>query len=128
MDFSYENAEPLSCDLPEFRIRIEGGQAVVEPKQHFATAEEALRVVAPVLQAWELDAALTRGPDVLRFVEPRPVIVDRAPPRPGVVQMGTGVVEAHSSVSATIRLSLNADNPSTACGPSREPGSGRYVR
>jgi hypothetical protein len=66
--FSYENAQPFADDLPEFRIRIEDDQATLEPKEHFASADEAQAVVEPVLRAWELDAALTLdNPEVLRF-------------------------------------------------------------
>ena len=122
--FSCENAQPPPDDLPEFHLRIEGDQAIVEPKQHFATAEEALKVVGPVLRAWELDAALTRdNPDVLRFAYRRALIEDRPPPqKPGVVQLAAGVVEVHSFAQASIRLSLSA-YPAPPSGLTVKPGS-----
>jgi FAD/FMN-containing dehydrogenase len=52
----------------------------VEPKTHFATADEARAVVQPVLNAWELDAGLKNDPGALRFVYLRPEIVERNPP------------------------------------------------
>jgi hypothetical protein len=45
--YSYENAQPCERDLPGFRIRIERDQATVEPRGHFATAQEARDVVEP---------------------------------------------------------------------------------
>jgi hypothetical protein len=87
--YSYEDTLPYEHDLPEFRIRIEGAQATVEPKEHFATAEEARAVVEPVLNAWELDAGLEINPGVLHFAYLRPEIVDRTS---GVPYIPTGVV------------------------------------
>jgi hypothetical protein len=105
--FNYEQAEPCERDLSEFHIRIESEHATVEPKQHFATAEEARVVVEPFLRAWELDAALTRdNPDVLRFVYLRPEIVDRNPPPGSAVlypQTGQYTLRGHEP---TLRLGL----------------------
>jgi hypothetical protein len=77
--------QPYEHDLPECRIRMERGEATVEPKVHFATVEEARAIVEARLGAWELDVALKNDdPGVLRFHYLRPV--DRNP-TPGVAHL-----------------------------------------
>jgi hypothetical protein len=78
---------PYRRDLPGFHIKIEWSQATVEPKDHFATAEEARTAIEPLLRAWELEAALKHdNPDVLRFDYLAPDIIDTNP-TPGVAQV-----------------------------------------
>ena len=104
--FDYEKAQPCERELPQFRIRIESEQATVEPKCHFATAEEARAVVEPELRAWEFDAALKNdNPDALRFVYLRPEIVDRNP-MPGVGHV-RGVSMSFSVGKVIPRLGFN---------------------
>ena len=92
---SYENPQ-CDCELPKFRITIEGHRAIIKPKDHFATAEEARAVIEPLLRAWELDVALKYDdPDVLRFAYLAPHIIDRNP-TPGATQ-------AREPVLVTIR-------------------------
>jgi hypothetical protein len=118
--FNYEKARPLECDMAEFHIRIENDQATAKPKQHFATAKEAQKVVEPFLRAWELDAALTHdSPDVLRFVYLRSEIIDRNPP-PGAVQPGTGGLSVRGE-DVTFRTHLE-EYSSPPSGLAVEPG------
>jgi hypothetical protein len=122
--FSYENAQPFADGLPEFRIRIEGNQAIVEPKELFATAKEALKVVGPVLRAWELDAALNHDhPDVLRFFYVGAEILDR-PPQPGsaVLYTQTGNYRIFGG-EVTMRMVLNEYPSPPSEGLAVEPGS-----
>jgi hypothetical protein len=116
--FSYENAQPLSCDLPEFRIRIEGGQAIVEPKQHFATAEEAREVVEPVLWAWKLDAALKHDGNALQFVYQHAVVTDRVPP-PG----SAAGVSAGRAMVRGMATAVHGQYPAPPSGLTVKPGS-----
>ncbi len=81
---SYDKAEPLQHDGPSFRIRVKGGRATFEMKEHHATVEAAREAVKPFILAWELAAGLEQGPDEIRFVFEDAEIIDRDPP-PGVV-------------------------------------------
>jgi hypothetical protein len=101
--FSYENPQPLSCDLPEFHIKIEGGQAIVEPKAHFATADEALKVVEPVLRAWKLDAALEHDGNALQFVYQHAVVIDGNLPPGSAVGFAAGRATARGMGTTVLR-------------------------
>jgi hypothetical protein len=108
-------------DLPEFRINIEGDQATVEPKAHFATAEEAQAVVEPFLRTWELDACLRLDdPKALRFVYLRPDIVDQDPPPGTLLAPFTVAVGAVIDAVSVKRLDQYPAPPS---GLAVEPGS-----
>jgi len=79
----YENATPLAVDHPFGRIAIEAGKLRFEPKQHYATEQEAIEAIGPFLHAWEAHAALeARVPGLLRFHYEKAEIIDRSPRPP----------------------------------------------
>ena len=101
----YETVQSCERELPECRIKIERDQAIVEPKGHFSTAEEARAVVEPFLRAWELSAALDLDdPEVLRFVHQRTQIIDRAP---GTLPGSYGEAHGHATAHAVIAKVLD---------------------
>jgi hypothetical protein len=118
---SYDKAEPFTDDLPEFRIRIEGRTATIEPKEHFATVEEARQVVEPSLRAWELDTALSHDANVLQFTYATAKMIDRKP-TPGVAaDVSAKGVGARVTVNVILPLERYATPPLS--GLAVEPGS-----
>lgn len=81
-EVEFSNPSPRDWEVEEFRLRLEAGQARVEMKKHYASADEAKRHVEPFLRSWELDTALREGRSEIRFEYVRPEIVDRNPPPP----------------------------------------------
>jgi hypothetical protein len=59
---SYDKAAPLEYEDTDFKVIVKGLEAHFEMKGHFATAEEARRVVEPVIREWEFAANLDQGP------------------------------------------------------------------
>jgi hypothetical protein len=83
----FQNPPPLDYETPDFRLRLEDGLLTVTMKGHYASAEEAQRVVQPFLDAWELDFALARGKREMRFRFEKANLKDRNPPPPGSSQV-----------------------------------------
>jgi hypothetical protein len=99
---NYDKAAPLECETAEFKVRIDKLEARFEMKQHFATAEEARKIVEPVIREWEFAACLNQGPGEFELVFSNAVIEDRNP-TPGVISVQAGdMVIAGDSVSLTI--------------------------
>ncbi len=84
----YSDVKPLvHDDAPLFRIRAEKRKVVLEPKCHYATAEEAKGAAEGFVRRWEFEAALRTQSDAFRLVYEGAHIVDRDPP-PGSVNAG----------------------------------------
>lgn len=92
----YEVAATFVHKTPSFCVRIEGGLARFEMKDHHATADSARAVVEPFIQAWELDAGLRDGPGVLQFAYQGAQLIDRQP-TPGVLQPEAAQVQIAGS-------------------------------
>jgi len=92
----FDKAPPRTVDRGAFRVTLDAYKAKVEMVDHFASAEEARKVVEPFLRAWELEADLRDSSDRFRFIYDRPEIVDRVPRKPGAVlltaKMGSSVI------------------------------------
>ena len=83
----YSDVEPLVHDDALLRIWAEKRNVVLEPKCHYATAEEARRAAEGLVRRWEFEAALRAQSDAFRLVYERVEIVDHNPPLspPGTV-------------------------------------------
>ena len=84
----YRDAAPLDCDDEFFRIWADKGQVILEPKNHYATEEEAKRAAEGVVRRWEFEAALRASSRSFKLLYARVHIIDRnpPPPTPGVVR------------------------------------------
>ena len=80
----YGRAGPLVFEALEFIVEVKDQSARFEFKQHYASEEDARRVVEPFIQNWEFDSNLRRDPDCFRLEFEGAEIIDRRP-SPGVV-------------------------------------------
>ena len=83
----YRDAAPLVYDDELFCIRADKGEVTLEPKNHYATEEEAKRAVEAFVRRWEFEAALSARSGAFRLLYAGVDIIDRSPPPPppGVV-------------------------------------------
>lgn len=95
---NYDNASPLEHDEGAFMVRVNEGEVRFEMKDHFASEEAAREAVGPFIRAWEMTAALERGPGEFDLLFKNGEIIDRDPTS-GVVQ-AVGSILAISSVRA----------------------------
>ena len=79
----FDTAPPLIQKEPAFDVRLEGKGAKFTMKQHFATEQDALSVVKPFVDAWNISAGLELLPDRFRLEYRDSEIIDRSP-TPGV--------------------------------------------
>lgn len=78
----FRNPPALHHETSSFRLELADGLLSVQMKEHHPTVDSARQQVEPLLEAWELDSALTREHSWLKFVfDPGGTrIVDRNPP------------------------------------------------
>ena len=83
----YSDATALAFEDDLFHVKAEKGEVVFEPKDHYATEEEAKAAVEGLVRQWKFDAALRVGSRAFRLMYARVDIIDRnpPPPPPGVV-------------------------------------------
>ena len=93
----YSRAEPLAFDTPEFLVEVKDQKARFQLKQHYATEEDARRVVEPFIQNWEFVSSLSRDPDCFRLEFEGAEIIDRRP--------NSGVVHG-KGMHATFKISI----------------------
>ena len=87
-----------------FRVKAEKVEVVFEPKNHYATEEEAKSAVEGLVRRWEFEAALQVGSAGFKLIYAGVDIIDRNPPPPslGVVPIAANF---HFRVSnAQVRL------------------------
>ena len=127
----WSRAEPMHLHQNAFDIRVEDKRVRFAMREHFATEGEARNAVEDYIDAWELDAALTRGPNafMLRFV--RSEIEDRNP-TPGAYHVNAGPARYMISASAAQgTVSPASYPPPPSKGMTRNPDVGsmylRYV-
>ena len=93
----YVNPETLDVQHALGRFRIEERKLRIEPVAHFGTEEEARAAFDPVVQAWEMEAALhSTIPGTIRFRFESAEVIDLNPPPPG------------ASADLPVRLSVRA--------------------
>ena len=119
----YRDAAPLVYDDELFCIRADKGEVTLEPKNHYATEEEAKRAVEAFVRRWEFEAALSARSGAFRLLYAGVDIIDRSPPPPppGVVIVDPvtfriGVLKAQARVTKVL-----AGYPAPPSGPAIEP-------
>ena len=85
----YRDAAPLAYGDDLFCVRADKGEVVLEPKDHYATEEEAKRASEAFVRRWEFQAALSAGSRSFKLLYARVDIIDHnPPPPPGLVIAG----------------------------------------
>ena len=76
----YRDVAPLVYEDEQFRVKADKVKVVFEPKDHYATEEEARTAVEGLVRRWEFEAALHVGSRAFKLIYARTDIVDRNPP------------------------------------------------
>jgi hypothetical protein len=79
-------AQPLCHSEPAFHVRLGSDKAKFTMRQQFATEQDALSVVQPFVDAWNVCAGLEFLPNRFRLEYSHPEIVDPSP-MPGVIAL-----------------------------------------
>ena len=84
----YRDAAPLVFEDDLFRVKAQKVEVTFEPKNHYATEEEARSAVEGLVRRWEFEVALRVGSRSFKLTYARVAIVDRNPPPspPGAVR------------------------------------------
>jgi hypothetical protein len=99
----FTKAPPLAESKPEFDVRLVTDRAKFTMRQHFATEQDALSVVQPFVDAWNISTGLELLPNRFRLEYSHPEIVDRSP-TPGVytpdsanltIELGAPILTVH---------------------------------
>jgi hypothetical protein len=110
----YKDPAPVEYEIDEFRLRLHEGILTCRMKQDFPSEQDARKAVEPLLRAWELDAALTRG-DSIRFLFNKAEVIDRDPPHPGTAQVvllrALDLVAVAEAVSVVVEQSIYPQPP-----------------
>ena len=101
----FDRAPPVSVDRGSFRITLHGGKAKVEMVDHFASEEEARKVVERYLESWQFQADLNDPGDAFRFTYEAAEVIDQSPPPPGGTISGSGAMTA---AAASVRAEFTA--------------------
>ena len=107
---SYEHAQTITIQQPEFLVTLEQGRARFELKNHYATVQEAQNVITPFIEHWQFRASVESGPRTfyLRFQSPE--IIDRQP-TPGIVSLSAQAITANLTMTAALTVSRQYPNP-----------------
>ena len=96
----FDNPPPLRWQGSVFEVTLNNAILRADMRAHFATVEEARAAVEPFLQTWEIATALTYGQREMTFTFKKAQVVDRNPPPPGSMVIGTVTIAVRASVSA----------------------------
>ncbi len=120
----YRNAEPLVYKDEFFRIRVDEGEVILEPKSHYATEADARNAVEGFVRRWEFEAALHASSSHFRLVYAGVDIIDRnpPPPPPGVVTLGPVTIRSGASTVRVGLTKLAAGYPAPPQGAAIDPG------
>jgi hypothetical protein len=77
--FSFNSPAPVHFSHPSCDFALDDGLLTVKMKEHHASAGSAIESIRPLLRAWEIETALTYGPDAMRFEYSSCEMVDRMP-------------------------------------------------
>jgi hypothetical protein len=91
----FANAPPLCHSEPAFDVRLEPHKAKFTMKRHFATEQDALNVVQPFVDAWNVWTGLELLPNRFRLAYSHSEIIDRAP-TPGIHALHARNLTTHS--------------------------------
>ena len=119
----YRDVAPLVFEDDLFRVKAEKLEVVFEPKNHYATKEEARNAVEGLVRRWEFEAALRARSSEFRLVYARVDIIDRnpSPPPPGVVTLGPVTSRAGAPKTRARLTNVAAGYPAPPQGPAIDP-------
>ena len=80
----YSLAKTVEIEHTTFRLKLEGGEARFELKEHYPTWKQAQRAIQPFIQQWELRSSLESGTGTFTLKFKRHEMIDRNP-TPGVI-------------------------------------------
>ena len=105
----YRDVSPMVFEDDLFRVTAEKVEVVLEPKDHYATEEEAKGAAEGFVRRWEFEAALRFGSRRFKLAYAGVDIIDRSPTPPptGVVSVGPvnfriGVLKAQARVTTVL--------------------------
>ncbi len=104
---SYVDPPAISWDTEVFHATLAEGILLCEMKEHFASVQAARAVIDAMLRGWEIDAAVRRSRDELRFVYEDAVIIDRDPPVAGTVTGVAKLVMGETTMSGRATFHIN---------------------
>jgi hypothetical protein len=78
--FHFASPPAKEFQTPEFDVRLANGTATFTMKKHFATEAEAREAVGGLIRQWELDIALDKRRECVRFEFDSAKVIDRMPP------------------------------------------------
>jgi hypothetical protein len=84
---TYKDPPPVSFQTTLAHFELKDGVLTVTMNEHFASAADARKAVAGVLQAWELRTELVSSAGRLAFTYRDANLIDRDPPPPGSPQV-----------------------------------------
>ena len=119
----YRDAAPLEFEDDLFRVKAEKLEVVFEPKNHYATEEEARNAVWGLVRRWEFEAALHAGSSEFRLVYAGADVIDRnpPPPPPGVVNLGPATIRGGAGKVRAKLTKVAASYPAHPQGPAIDP-------
>jgi hypothetical protein len=103
---SYEGAAPLRTENDGFNLLLEDGILVAEPRHHYASEEDARKVLEEVIASWEIDVALSQGEREIAFDFESSEVIDRNPPPPGspLIVHAKSAILVSSAAQATLSI------------------------
>ena len=106
----WRDAKPLAHEDELFRIKVDKVQVTVEPKNHYATADEAKGAVEGFMRRWEFEAALSGRSGSFKLRYGYADIIDRSPtPHPPGVNANPVTFRSEGS-RMQVRLTRAAAN------------------
>ena len=102
----YSGAEPQEYEDDLLYLIVRDGEVTIEPKNHYATEEEALAAIDGFLRHWEFEAAINSGSRRFSLTYAGPDIRDRNPdsPPPGIVPVRATVRLRPPTMRARVRV------------------------
>ena len=119
----YRDVAPSSFEDDLFHVKAEKLEVVFEPKNHYATEEEARSAVWGLVRRWEFEAALRARSSEFRLVYAGADVIDRNPPPlpPGVVNLGPVTIRAGAPKMRAKLTKVAASYPAHPQGPANDP-------
>ena len=114
---------PLVFEDDLFRVKATKVEVVFEPKNHYATKEEARNAVEGLVRRWEFKAALRSRSSAFRLMHAGADVIDRnpPPPQPGVVNLGPVTTGAGAPKMRAKLTKVAANYPGHPQGPANDP-------
>ena len=119
----WSKASPLHVREDAFDVRIEDQQVRFTMKAHFATESEARNFLEDYIRNWELEVALTRGPNAFRLRFEQSSLIDRNP-APHAISLRAQISVEHVRANVDIAPPAPPSYPQPPTGIKRSPDVG----